>query len=282
MESTVIPYMKPLVIYHGECADGFAGAWTAHRAFSGNLTLHAAMHGSAPPDVEGKDVYMLDFAYPRSTMITLAKKANKLVLLDHHKTALQELKDLKQLNAVLDMTRSGSHITWDYFFPRETAPALMLYIEDQDLGRFELPFSREVNEAVFSYPYSLAVWERLMMQDISVLMQEGTILLRKLNQDLSRLIPALTRKLRIAGYEVPAVNLPFTLAPHAAEALAKGVPFAVGYWDTPEVRVFSMRSEPEGLDVAEIAKVYGGGGHARSAGFRVSRETAALFDVLKD
>jgi nanoRNase/pAp phosphatase (c-di-AMP/oligoRNAs hydrolase) len=34
-------------------------------------------------------------------------------------------------------------------------------------------------------------------------------------------------------------------------------------------RVFSLRSTPEGMDVSEIAKQYGGGGHKHSAGFRI-------------
>jgi nanoRNase/pAp phosphatase (c-di-AMP/oligoRNAs hydrolase) len=33
--------------------------------------------------------------------------------------------------------------------------------------------------------------------------------------------------------------------------------------------VFSLRSTEEGLDVAEIAKQYGGGGHKHASGFRV-------------
>ena len=33
--------------------------------------------------------------------------------------------------------------------------------------------------------------------------------------------------------------------------------------------VFSLRSEEGGLDVSEIAKKFGGGGHKHSAGFKV-------------
>jgi len=34
--------------------------------------------------------------------------------------------------------------------------------------------------------------------------------------------------------------------------------------------VFSLRSTDEGMDVSEIAKQYGGGGHAHASGFRLA------------
>ena len=53
--------------------------------------------------------------------------------------------------------------------------------------------------------------------------------------------------------------------------MAQGEPFAACYWDTEGARVFSLRSADDGLDVSEIAKQYGGGGHVRAAGFSVPR-----------
>jgi nanoRNase/pAp phosphatase (c-di-AMP/oligoRNAs hydrolase) len=53
--------------------------------------------------------------------------------------------------------------------------------------------------------------------------------------------------------------------------MAQGQPFAACYWDTEEGRVFGLRAADDGVDVSEIAKEYGGGGHAKAAGFTVSR-----------
>lgn len=44
---------------------------------------------------------------------------------------------------------------------------------------------------------------------------------------------------------------------------------AACYWDTPNGRVFSLRSTEDGPDVSEIAKSYGGGGHKNAAGFQM-------------
>ena len=78
---------------------------------------------------------------------------------------------------------------------------------------------------------------------------------------------------------MPVANLPYTLTSDAGHLLANGEPFAACYWDTPTGRVFSLRSTDDGLDVSEIAKKYGGGGHRNASGFRVAYERCADFEV---
>jgi oligoribonuclease NrnB/cAMP/cGMP phosphodiesterase (DHH superfamily) len=75
----------------------------------------------------------------------------------------------------------------------------------------------------------------------------------------------------IGGHSVPVASLPYTLVSDAAHAMAQGEPFAACYWDTAEARIFGLRSADDGIDVSEIAKTYGGGGHAKAAGFKVAR-----------
>lgn len=75
----------------------------------------------------------------------------------------------------------------------------------------------------------------------------------------------------IGGYDVPVASMPATMASDAGHLMAQGELFAACYWDTAGERVFSLRSSAEGMDVAEVAKLYGGGGHAKAAGFKVPR-----------
>jgi nanoRNase/pAp phosphatase (c-di-AMP/oligoRNAs hydrolase) len=49
--------------------------------------------------------------------------------------------------------------------------------------------------------------------------------------------------------------------------LAAGHPFAAGYQDQGTLRKWSLRSGPDGVDVAAIAVRFGGGGHRHAAGF---------------
>lgn len=170
-------------------------------------------------------------------------------------------------------------MAWDFFFPNRTPPPLLLHIEDRDLWRFALHHTREINASVFSYPYDFAVWDSLMAMDKDVLIAAGEAIERKHFKDMRELLAVTTRDMTIAGYRIPVANLPYTLSSDAGQELARGKPFGACYWDTPDGRVFSLRSTDQGADVSEVAKQYGGGGHRNAAGFKVSFEKAAEFEV---
>ena len=43
--------MRPLCIYHGNCADGFTSAWVVRQAFHGDVDFHAGVYQEPPPNV---------------------------------------------------------------------------------------------------------------------------------------------------------------------------------------------------------------------------------------
>lgn len=277
--------MSQLCIYHGNCADGFGAAWAVRKAL-GDIDFHAGVYGNEPPDVTGREVIMVDFSYKRPVLEQMAQSAASILVLDHHLTAMGDLKDFQMpshclpcrgikpwrpssgINALFDMNRSGAGLTWDYFFPDEQRPDLINHIEDRDLWRFALPKTREIQAAVFSYPYDFEVWDSLMAMPTPELATEGIAIERKHHKDIAELVGVTKRRMNIGGHNVPVANLPYTLTSDAGNLMAEGEPFAACYWDTPDGRVFSLRSRPEGLDVSEIAKAHGGGGHKNASGFR--------------
>lgn len=270
---------KTLCIYHGNCADGFSSAWVVRRALGAAVSFHAGVYNDPPPDVAGRDVILVDFSYRRDVLEQIIDQAASVTILDHHKTAQADLEGLPGALTVFDMDRSGARITWDYYFPGELPPQLLLHVEDRDLWRFALPKTREIQANVFSYPYEFDVWDKLMSTNPAELAREGEALERKHFKDIGELLPIVTRPMRIGGFLIDVANLPYTFTSDAAGALAKGKPFGACYWDTPQGRVFSLRSTDAGEDVAEIAKGYGGGGHRNASGFRVSFEEAREFEI---
>jgi nanoRNase/pAp phosphatase (c-di-AMP/oligoRNAs hydrolase) len=73
------------------------------------------------------------------------------------------------------------------------------------------------------------------------------------------------------GYTVPRINVTHMIS-ELGNKLAEKHPFAALYFDTGDgKRVFSLRSVEGGVDVSEIAKQYGGGGHPHAAGFTVNK-----------
>lgn len=268
-----------LCIYHGNCADGFGAAWVVRKAL-GDIDFHPGAYGDAPPDVSGRDVVMVDFSYKRPVLLEIAERANSVLIIDHHKTAAEDLVDLPaNVTAKFDMSRSGAMLTWEHFFPGEQPPKLLLHIEDRDLWRFSLKNTRQIQANVFSFPYDFAVWDRLMAESTDALAVEGEAIERKHFKDIAELLSVTTREMVIGGHRVPVANLPYTFSSDAGHELAKGRPFAACYWDTPTGRVFSLRSSSDGVDVSAVAKQYGGGGHRNASGFKVSFAEAAAFEI---
>ena len=271
--------MTTLCIYHGNCADGFTGAWVVRRALGEGVEYHPGIYQTSPPDVREKEVVLVDFSYKRAVMEKIVAEANSVLVLDHHKTAAADLDGLPDAEVVFDMERAGSRIAWDYYFPNEAPPPVLLHVEDRDLWRFSLPKTSEIQANIFSYPYDFAIWDRLLSSDPAVLAVEGEAIERKHFKDVNELLEVTQRRMMLGGYNVPVANLPYTLVSDAAHKMAQGEPFAGCYWDTPKGRVFGLRSTDGGVDVSEVAKQYGGGGHKNAAGFTVSYTQAASFEV---
>ena len=268
---------KPLVIYHGNCADGFSAAWCFWRKYGEGADYIAGVYQQPPPDVTGRDVYLVDFSYKRAVVERMLNEAQSVTLIDHHKTALEDLAGLPYLNQFTDLERSGATLAWDFLFPDEPRPLLLGHVEDRDLWRFKLAGTREIQANVFSYEYTFDQWDRLMAAGQVELLQmtvAGAAIERKHHKDIGELVKICQRRMVIGGHDVPVASLPYTMSSDAGHLMATGEKFAACYWDTETGRTFSLRACDDGLDVSDVAKGYGGGGHAKAAGFTVPRDHA--------
>ena len=274
---------KPLVIYHKGCADGIAAAWCFWKQYGDSYEYHPGVYNEPPPDIFNRDVFMVDFSYKHEIMAMICQYANKVVLLDHHKSALEDLWDLANLqnfdmsNATFE--KSGAMIAWDYVKNvakhKRKLPALLQHIQDRDLWKFELPHTKEIMLAVFSYESSISSYDKLLSltnNGLKGLIKEGAVIERKFNKDLEDNIRQCSRMVEIGGYTVPVANMNGMYASEAGNKMSENHPFAGIYYDTAKHRVFSLRSRESGIDVSVIAASYGGGGHKHAAGFKVSRD----------
>jgi hypothetical protein len=273
---------KRLVVYHASCADGHCAAWLFSKAFP-DAEFLPVQHGDAPPDVAGKHVYVLDFSYSHDVMAGMVKDTGgEFVVLDHHATAERELAGLEG-HYVFDLNKSGARLAWEFLWDnrllpasfvfaqhssREVPPWLVRYTEDRDLWRWELLDSKKINAALRSYPLTFPTWDMLHARVEWALVDEGGAILRAEEQTVARHV-AHAAEVVIAGHRVLCVNAT-TLASEIAGELARNRPFGAVYFDRADgTRVYSLRSDRNGLDVSEVAKRFGGGGHVRAAGFQV-------------
>ena len=312
--TAMVPREKAIVIYHANCLDGFGAAYCFHylkEHIPYDLEFYPANYGKEPPykELAGKHVFIVDFSYKKNQMIGIALQAASLVVLDHHKTAKEELEGLEEAireeeqiraaelgnNGVeeddcvacfihFNMQRSGTGLTWEYLtasYPPMNyvikTPELLKHIEDRDLWKFELPNTKALMAALQSLPMTFESWDSVMRLES----YDGMIMLgqKLLDQHLHLVkmgIESTKRMMNIGGIYVPVANLHGVFASDAGNLMsaeyAEGSLFSATYYDTADGRIFSLRSQQNGTDVSAIAAKYGGGGHKNAAGFKVPRE----------
>ena len=266
--------MKTTVLYHGNCYDGFTAAWVAALRHP-DAELIPCIYGKDVPDFDpASTVVMVDVSYPRPVMDALldiiTKAGGTFTVLDHHATAKVALDGFP--NATFNLHKSGARLSWEYFFPLEpSAPPLVAYVEDRDLWRFALPFSKEINAVIAAAPRTLGSYNDLdqfimhKRDDVIVL---GQAIVRERETRVAEMCDQVSF-IAIKGRRVPVVNASVLFSEVANELLIRHpeADIAAYYFNRGDgVQQWGLRSRP-GVDCSELAKEFGGGGHPQAAGF---------------
>ena len=276
----VEPSTVNLVIYHANCTDGFGAAYAAWKLLGDRAEYFAAKHGEPPPDVAGKNVVVLDFSYDNSTTKRLMKEAKSFLIIDHHKSAVVELHDVSCTR--FDMNHSGAMLAWKFFHPGKEPPRMIKFIEDRDLWKWDIPYSKEFSAAFDMVPYDFDEFDKYLDDSaVDNAQERGAYILAYSKTVISKIAKqAVPRKM--GGKEILVVNSSHWMSEIGA-ALSPKCDFAVIWFydhDTRQVKV-SLRAHHEDADVSEIAKRYGGGGHRKAAGFNlpVGINIETIFDA---
>ncbi len=261
-----------VVLYHANCPDGFGSAWSFWKKFGKDAKYIAVSHGSPPPNVKDKEVYIVDFSYDRDVLLSMKERAKSLIVLDHHVTAMEKVGDLDFCN--FDMNHSGAYISWRHLFGEDDVPNLILYIEDRDLWKWEMPFAEEILSSLDSYPKDFKTWDKidgwlrdLESKQFNRMKNAGSGILMYKETLVSSLVKS-SHELTICGHKVPSVNSSFFQS-ELGNTLSANNKFAAVYYYSGGEYKFSLRSKNTGLDVSKIASNYGGGGHKNAAGFSI-------------
>lgn len=275
----VEPSAVNLVIYHSNCTDGFGAAYAAWKLLGDRAEYHAAKHGEPPPDVVGKNVVVLDFSYDNSTTKRLMKEAKSFLVIDHHKSAVVELHDVTCTR--FDMNHSGAMLAWKFFHPGKESPRLIKFIEDRDLWRWDIPYSKEFSAAFDMVPFDFEEFDKYLDDsEVDNAQERGAYILAYSKTVISKISKHASPR-KIGGKDVLVVNSPHWMSEIGA-ALSPKCDFAlIWYYDheTHQVKV-SLRAHHEDSDVSEVAKRFGGGGHRLAAGFVLPRDASieSIFD----
>lgn len=270
-----------LLVYHGGCTDGVAGAWCFWSKYMNKNSekLVYGKHGENIPDAKGKNVLFVDIAPDITYLSELLKVANHVRVLDHH-ASTKPLLDVKADNfsIVLDMDRSGAQIAWDEAFPNTTRPWYIEDIADRDLWKWSIPDSKNSTQGIFSKGLASNVEKFDNIQHMS--RQYFTFVGSILNDNLDRQCKKIcdraiscTLTVEEKKYRVKVVECDSEFISEVGNRLVKDAEcdFSVMYrFDfTKNEWWLSLRaSQSSDIDLVCIAKYLdpAGGGHKKAAG----------------
>lgn len=296
------------VLFHRD-ADGFASAFAAWCALGDeNVRYISVQYGEPVPDIPDHSiVHIVDFSYNRETLLRLIARGCGVSVLDHHKTAEEELRGLAF--AEFDMEKAGVDLAWDYFSRpehiTEHAPAAELLAEPipqplKWIGLRDRWLHKTFDESTCADIEALDAYLSLKgfirtdaegrpnfdgWRTLCELWQShadesflaaGHVCLEFQRQQVERLCKhAIMRHFAGVPWRVPCVNSALWQSEiaHRLLELYPDSPVASVYYDIAKQgvikRIWSLRSRSGSeVDVSEIArKHYAGGGHKHAAGF---------------
>lgn len=294
---------KVYCLYHKDCLDGFASAWTVYTYFKQmdpknyglfditspeDVRFIPITYGETLPPLEpyASEIYIVDFSFPRDTLRALCASHRSVRVYDHHKSAREELESWvdkpTNLDLVFDMERSGCQITWDELMGQinERHP-LINHVGDRDLWKFAHEDTQPVTRMLYSTLFDFKVWDRLgecirTEEGRRILLEVGYALMGDDQKKITWHIDNTLNMATIGGYSVFVTNTPKYIVSELNNLLLETQKcphgFVAAYHDTDKGRVFRLNSlNGSDVDVSVIAKAYGGGGHKHSSGFTVPK-----------
>jgi len=265
------PSQKIVVIYHGDCPDGFGGAYAAWKKFGPKAAyIPGAGWTALPCPLKNKEIYLIDYTYNDEALIKKLMRDNiRVTAIDHHITAERAVKLTQDYSFALD--HSGAVLAWKYFHPGKKVPMMLRYIEDRDIWRWKVPSSKEVLSYFDLGERSFATWDRsakeLEQPRYRKAYKEKGALLLRYEKTLIEHIATGAERVRFAGHLVFAVNAPRHFADDLGNFFARKThSFAIVWRKADGAVKVSLRSNGS-VDVAKIAKKFGGGGHKNAAAF---------------
>lgn len=299
---SLLPEEVNYVIYHSPCTDGTGSGLVAFKYFTENYPEKNVIYKPMsiglpyPDDIFGKNVLICDYSYKKDVLLDLLTKVNKLLIIDHHKSAEKDLADIDPKYKIFDMNHSGAVLTWKYFYPNEKIPLLLEYIEDNDIWKKALPNTDDFRSAIWLIPHEFPEYAKYLDETQLMDLIEVGKSYNQLND-------------YYAGQALKYVNTSFSKI--------KGKYYLVGYINTTILKseighkifteyplldfsscysignnstAISLRSTNDRMDVSKIATKFGGGGHRNASGLRLEYvsnilpgkvyDTGQVYDLL--
>lgn len=276
---------KIVVIYHAECRDGFGAAYAAWKKFGNRAEYLPAKYGGEVPELEDKEIYIVDFSFEEEVLKKWVKDNKKVVEIDHHVSAKEKVKAASEY--LFDLKHSGAYLAWRYFWPDKKVPLLIKYLEDQDLWNFKLPQTRALTTYINTVEADFKVWKKLetdleKADRRKEFITKGKFLQGYVNSMVEWMVENRAEEVIFEGKRILAVNNAYKpLTSQLGHALYEKQPDMAIVWSQQgNQRKFSLRSNGK-VNVAKIAEKYSGGGHPGAASFSLPADGPLPWKMVK-
>lgn len=272
---------KPVIIFHGECWDGFGGGYSAWKKFGNNAEYYPMHHHDPlPKGLKGRQIYIVDFSFDEPVMKKLVED-NFVVALDHHVSA--EKKTMMADEWVYELKKSGAVIAWEYFHPNKPVPKLLQHIQDVDIWTWKLKETPELMAYMGLAEYDFKLWDRIANdwenpKKRKIYFEHGKYLLKYENRMVERLVES-AQVAKFGGYKTLVVNTPVLHSEIGHRLVQLLPPISIGWSEKNGVIRVSLRSDGK-TDVSKLAAKYGGGGHKAAAGFAFSANKKKPWKII--
>lgn len=281
----LLPSEVQVVIHHSPCDDGHASAAVFVRCLADHVTLH----GMHPQDslltesvqtlIQDKCIVLVDIAFSLEEIRSAARWAKKILILDHHitnKTALTGAPIADNVHVMFVMGQAGVQLAWEYCFPNFNIPSCLYYIGLRDVWKHEENYDALMFTTAFTRPDNWHDWCDLINNDDIItekIVNKGIIIYKYQHSVLKSMMEKVQYS-SWRGFRIAMVNVPYPWISDIGKLMCEKDPektIAV-VWNKQATGPFfvSLRSNDlMGPNIEPIAKEFGGGGHAHSAGLRL-------------
>ena len=290
MKNTILPLqllvhpslqdVRPLILYHGRrCPDGYGAALAAWLFYGDKAEFRGLDHGEIQTpedlgDLDGRAVYVVDFAFEPELMAQIEAKVSKLVVLDHHKSAAEKLTGYQCRCGVVhfDMHKSGAKLAWEFFQTEQPVPDLVRYVEDRDIWVWQYPESASFLAALDMEPFDFQRWHEIALFNavqLASYIDRG----RAMDEKFSKLAADLAKgasAVSFNGQDGLMINAPGAFHSLVGDILSKQSGTFALMWtvDKSGVVKVGLRSQRH-YNCIPLAECMGGGGHAQACGFKM-------------
>lgn len=273
-----------IVFYHEHCLDGFASAFVAWKKFKSRAEYISLSHTENGEDIlknkkinikdlKGREVYFIDFCPNEIELKKVKDAAKKLVVIDHHIGKKEIINKLE--GSVFKDGVSGAYLTQEYFSPKNKIPKLIKYISIGDTWTWgQEKFEREVLAYLHTEDFDFKNFSKLEKdfenkEKFLNIVNIGKVLNSSYNKMIENQIEN-AKLINFEGYKIYAINSISTFKSELGHILAKKSKskFSIVYTFEGDILKISLRGDNK-INLSELAKKFGGGGHFNAAGFSI-------------